>query len=250
MAPFSKPSGDKATRSWLWGRVTSAWTSSRPIVEFDTGAVSEFEIALLRLLGLPVIIDNLTPTWLTGSIADRIDDNLALVPVIAVEPRSQDRPRFAFVHIPSPHSPAVFRADGSIAPVDVERLMDWDHRLDPKALRDAYEDHLAVLDRKVLATLDALDAVPGDRERIVLVFSDHGSRLDAVSDRGLREHAANLFASRFPDGSDPFGDRPSTINLFPVLLDHLFDAGLPLQPDRITVSTVDEQTWMELPIAP
>jgi hypothetical protein len=217
---------------------------------FDTGAVSEFEIALIRLLGLPVIIDNLAPTWLTGSLADRIDDNLALVPAIAADPRSEDRPRFAFVHIPSPHAPPVFRADGSVAPGEAERLMDWDRRLDPKTLRDAFEGHLAVLDRKVLATLDALDDVPSDRERIVLVFSDHGSRLDAVSDRGLREHAANLFASRFPDGSDPFGDRPATINLFPILLDHLFDAGLPLQPDRVTVSTVDEQTWIELPVAP
>jgi sulfatase-like protein len=217
---------------------------------YDTGGVTEFEIALIRLLGLPVIIDNLAPTWLTGSLADRIDDNLALVPVIAAAPRSQDRPRFVFVHIPSPHAPAVFRADGSVAPGEAERLMDWDRRLDPKTLTTAYAAHLAVLDGKVLATLDALDAVPSDRERIVLVFSDHGSRLDAVSDRGLREHAANLFASRFPDGSDPFGERPATINLFPVLLDHLFDAGLPLRPDRITVSTVDEQTWMELPVAP
>ena len=217
---------------------------------FDTGAVTEFEIALLRLLGLPVIIDNVAPTWLASSIADRIDDNLALVPVIASEPRSQDRPRFVFVHIPSPHAPAVFRADGSVAPISVERLFDWGRDVDPSSLRDVYADHLAVLDRKVMDALDALDAVPSDRERLVIVFSDHGSRLDQVSELGISEHAANLVASRFPDGSDPFGDRPATINMFPVLLDHLFDAGFPLQPDRIFVSVFDGTTWTELHHAP
>jgi hypothetical protein len=213
---------------------------------FDTGAATEFEIALLRLLGLPVIIDSVAPTWLASSIADRIDDNLALVPVIASEPRGQDRPRFVFVHIPSPHAPAVFHADGSVAPISVERLFDWGRDVDRSTLRDAYAAHLAVLDRKVTNTIDALDAVPSDRERVVIVFSDHGSRLDQVSDLGLSEHAANLVASRFPDGSDPFGARPATINMFPVLLDHLFDAALPLQPDRIFVSVFDGTTWTEL----
>jgi Sulfatase len=217
---------------------------------FDTGAVTEFEIALIRLLGLPVVVDNVAPTWLASSIADRIDDNLALVPVIASEPRSQDRPRFVFVHIPSPHAPAVFRADGSVAPISVERLFDWDRDSDRAALRDAFAAHLAVLDHKVMDTIDALDAEPSDRQRVVIVFSDHGSRLDQVSEEGLSEHAANLVASRFPDGSDPFGDRPATINLFPVLLDHLFDAGLPLQPDRIFVSVFDAPTWTELQVPP
>ena len=82
---------------------------------------------------------------------------------------------------------------------------------------------------RVLKALDALDAAPAGRPRVVIVMSDHGTEVfsaDPVT--GLRAHVANLFASRMPDGrNDPFGVAPATVDLFPVLLNQLFNSEHP-----------------------
>ena len=217
----------------------------------DSDAVNEYESTVIRLLGLPAIIDRIAPTLLTSSVAKRIEDDLAIPAALAREPRSPtDPPRLVFVHVPSPHAPLIWRADGSLVPALVDHLFAYDASLGIDAFKQAYDENLAQLDRRVLAAIEDLDAVPSDRPRDVIVMSDHGTRtyVDPDLELARREHVANFFASKMSDGSDPFGDTPATINVFPILLDHLFDAEVPLQADRIRVSdAVDPWHWVEIP---
>ena len=53
------------------------------------------------------------------------------------------------------------------------------------------------------------------------------------------------------DERDPFGERPATVNLFPLLLNQLFGAGIPLQPDVVRISDVNRPwDWFEIELEP
>ncbi len=63
-----------------------------------------------------------------GAMRDRINAAYASATALAAEPHT--RPRFVFVHVPAPHPPTVFRADGS--PENGSPDAAWDVYRDPR----------------------------------------------------------------------------------------------------------------------
>jgi hypothetical protein len=88
--------------------------------------------------------------------------------------RPIDGPRFAFIHVPSPHFPIIFRADGTRA----DPVFGYDHpdQIDAseQELRAAYAEQVEYVNGRIL---EALDQVPIPEDAIILMMSDHGPEI-------------------------------------------------------------------------
>ena len=150
--------------------------------------------------------------------------------------RASEHPTFVFAHVPSPHAPWVFAADGSPRTVsDLDSFFEdgMDSTgLDPAGSREAYAGQLVDTDRRLMVALDRLDAAIAVRGRpaVTIVFSDHGTDVGSGA-RGSRMRFLNLLAVRAP-GDDVVMDPGTTlVNLMPDLLDQLFDIEWSPRPD-------------------
>ena len=77
----------------------------------DTGQLNEFEIAVLKRSLVGHALDLLAPDAVSAQQRDRIQDTFD---EFATAPSwIGDGPQFVFGHVPSPHPPWVFNADGS-----------------------------------------------------------------------------------------------------------------------------------------
>ena len=142
-------------------------------------------------------------------------------------------PKFVFVHIVVPHPPFLFNEDGSTCPLGVISLSD-------KFEKDKYVAQVKFIQKQVLAMLDQLDKNP--RKKVVIIQGDHGPALQNGSDGNpspafLRERMRILNAYRLPDAdSRLIYDGITPVNSFRVILNHYFEAKLPLLADKCIYS--------------
>ena len=120
-----------------------------------------------------------------------------------------DRPRFAFIHVPSPHFPIIFNADGSRADAAFGRHHP-DHVPAPElSTRAAYAGQIAYLNDRVL---QLLDETPVPEDAVVILMSDHGPEFGLNwtdgSSSDLTTRFGAFFAARAPDGT--FSDDMNT----------------------------------------
>lgn len=200
----------------------------------DTGQLNEFEMAVLSRSLLGHLLGWLAPDAVSAQERDRIRGDFE---AIATAPTWIGKgPQFVFVHVPSPHPPWVFHADGS--PRTVPSGQEWlaetpaSTGLTPDELKAGYGDQVEDVDRRLLEALPRLDAAIAARGRpaITIIFSDHGSWIGA--DGGdIRLRFKNLVAVRASGMPIKLADNETLVNLFPDLFDQLFDAGWSHQPD-------------------
>ena len=150
------------------------------------------------------------------------------------QPQAQSQaPKFVFVHIVVPHPPFLFNEDGSTYPLGVISLSD-------KFEKEKYVAQVKFIQKQVLAMLDQLDKNP--RKKVVIIQGDHGPALQNGSDGNpspafLRERMRILNAYRLPDAdSSLIYDGITPVNSFRVILNHYFDAKLPLLADKCIYS--------------
>lgn len=138
-------------------------------VYVEGSGLNEFERHLFRgtLIGATweVADEALEATLLEPWVHDAFDF-LATAPEIDVA-----GPRFVFTHVPSPHFPIIFTADGDRAPARFSTAHPSQVKGVPEGVRRAYLEQLAYLNETLLNTLDTME-LPGDA--IVIVMSDHG----------------------------------------------------------------------------
>jgi Flp pilus assembly protein protease CpaA len=150
-----------------------------------------------------------------------------------VPPCSTSAPKFVFVHIVVPHPPFLFNEDGSTCPLGVISLSD-------KFEKEKYVAQVKFIQKQVLAMLDQLDKNP--RKKVVIIQGDHGPALQNGSDGNpspafLRERMRILNAYRLPDtDSSLIYDGITPVNSFRVILNHYFEAKLPLLADKCIYS--------------
>ena len=150
------------------------------------------------------------------------------------QPQAQSQaPKFVFVHIVVPHPPFLFNEDGSTYPLGVISLSD-------KFEKEKYVAQVKFIQKQVLAMLDQLDKNP--KKKVVIIQGDHGPALQNGSDGNpspafLRERMRILNAYRLPDAdSSLIYDGITPVNSFRVILNHYFDAKLPLLADKCIYS--------------
>jgi len=195
--------------------------------------LNEFERHLL-LSSLPGTIweetdrgihQTLHAPWITDAFA-HLADGAAL---------EIDGPRLVYTHIPSPHLPIVFTADGGRADARFGRQLPSNIGADPAEIAAAYEGQLEYVNQRLLETLDGLD-LPDDA--VVVVMGDHGAEFGLnwydgdASDLPMR--FATLFASRNADGLFPDDVNASAVMV--LLANGVLVTTLPEVEDRFYVS--------------
>lgn len=217
-------------------------TARKADVFIDSGDMNEFELRILASTFLGDIVDILAPTFAASQQAARIEHGLDTLPTIAADGRE---PVFVWAHIPAPHQPTVFGADGSVVEVPLTETFYGDSPTergeDPAEFRERYRAQLAYLNERILGTVDEI-VRQSSEPPVILLFADHGSasRIDwVVTDpqtadpRLLLERTGILFATLTPGQEDVYPDDASPIDLFRLLFDAYFgtDHGRAVPPD-------------------
>jgi hypothetical protein len=155
-----------------------------------------------------------------------------------------DRPKMLFAHVPAPHLPIVFARDGTPADPRFYGHTVQELPVTHAEFEEAYTDGLQFLNDQVLDAIDEIQrrsATPP----VIVVFSDHGSESRLNWDNAplsdLDERFANLFAAATPGAPGLYRDDPTPVNLFPVLLNEYLGADVPLAPDGLFVSPVQDR---------
>lgn len=189
--------------------------------------MNEVEIGMLRRTVFGDALNILAPDFASQQARNRITTNLGMLSTLAAE--NPGHPRFIFDHVPSPHPPWVFNADGSPRTVtDIHALYADDPAqtgLTEDQLKAGYAGSVEYLHQPVLEEIDAIEreaAVPP----IILVFGDHGSWVGAMpGDARLR--FLPLLAARVPGNDHPLPDDETLVNVFPDLLNPVLGTTFP-----------------------
>ena len=194
---------------------------------------AELEQALRRNTRLDELVEAISPGTLAGTFRARIVGSFDRVRAVALEPHS--RPRFVFVHVPGPHPPWVFEADGrprnpALVSLKGESELSEEAGLEAGFAQATHVGHLAI---------DAIDDIrkASAIDPVVVVMSDHGPMGDfstltpLTSDIGLR--ASSFMAALTPGHPDVLADRPTPVNLFGALFAAYLDRPAQPVPDSI-----------------
>lgn len=217
----------------------------------DTGQVNELETRTLGNTVIAPAIQLVDPEWFADQQRSRVVAVFDAAVAVSREPHG--RPRFVIAHVPSPHAPIVFAADGSAVPMsDLADFFDdtFTHRQVPRPEALAqYAGQVSHVDDLALAALDdvlASEPTPP----VILVLSDHGSAAgvnwDDLASSDLDERTANLFAAYTPGHSGVFPPDITLVNVF----GRLFEAyvGRPYEEQPNTAYRWDDSMVDEIPI--
>ena len=212
----------------------------------DTGQANELEIRVLGNTSIAPLIQVLDPEWFANQQRSRVVAVLDAAGVLASEPH--ERPRFVLVHVPSPHAPIIFAADGSAVPMsDLPNFYDdtFIHRplLRSEALAQ-YAGQVAHIDDLSLRAVDQVVAA-APTPPVVLIASDHGSGVGLdwrnLAGSDLDERTAILFAAYVPGRPGIFPPDVSLVNVFGLLLEACFGRNYEPQPDTA-------YGWQDVPL--
>jgi hypothetical protein len=200
----------------------------------ELGQLTDFEIELMRGSSVGTIVGALVPHVHSDQVRSRITDTFGSAADVARE--THDRPRFVFVHVPAPHPPVVFGADGMPVNGSAGESMSTDAE-PPLPRQDRVARQLAETTWISKSTTNLVDAIQGSSGRppVIVVMSDHGTDIDwdpnHPLDGGIGERSSNVLAVAAPGHADvlPVGTTP--VNVLVRILDAYGLADLPVQPD-------------------
>jgi hypothetical protein len=171
--------------------------------------------------------------WLSRDLiygAGRSTDTL-LARTVREAGLKSNKPRFIYTHLYLPHPP--FYVDGNGKQKDRSTLM---KELD--SIPDqAYLDYLPYANARILTLVNAIRKNQA-RPTVIILLSDHGFRGHGIP-LAREQYFMNYAAVLLPSGDAAgFMDSMTNVNVFPTLLNSLFQDSIPMQPDR-TVLLLD-----------
>lgn len=218
----------------------------------DTGELNEFEYTLLRVTALRPVIETLAPDFLADQHRSRVRAIFGAAVDEAARPSAA--PRFVWVHVPSPHAPAVFGPPGGSDPPSpaFDKFFDdtaSGNGIDRSTYAERYVDQARTIDELMLDAVDGILAA-SDRPPVILVLSDHGSGAgltwSQVGGSDLDERTANLFAASTPGHPDLFGPAPTLVNTLGTLLRTYTTVNPPTLPDTLYEPLNDQGDVQEI----
>jgi hypothetical protein len=191
----------------------------------------ELEVALMNNTRIAQVIEAVAPGTMAGLARSRVEASFAALDRIAGE--HHDRPRLVLVHVPAPHPPWVFEADGTprdpaIVSVIGEPGLSRQEALDVGL---AQASHIADL------TTTAIDHVTAASPRppVIVVMSDHGPAAGFSTVHPLSSdtttRSSNFMAALTPGHPGLIGDHLTPVNLFPMLFGAYLGRHEERQPD-------------------
>jgi hypothetical protein len=196
--------------------------------------LSEFDRLIMGTTPIPTILGGANPDLSELPHAQRVLYTLQhLADTTKLEP-----PHFVFAHIMSPHPPFTFDRNGRVVKADLgSRIGNVDAVPWPSGnLDQEYVEQVRFINRRIEAALGQIIA-NARWPTVIVLQSDHGSssRTDwnSAQRTDIRERFGALIACRLP-GADrpPIDDGISAVNVFRMVLNRYFDAGLPLLPNE------------------
>jgi hypothetical protein len=166
--------------------------------------------------------------------ADHVQRTLAAIEQVP----SRKEPTFGLAHILNPHFPYVFDAD--CHPLKSRPTGGWG-----QGRQEAYISQVRCLNTLLLRTVTTLlqRSAPAP---IILLVGDHGTNslrysdaksAEAVSPAQARERFGALGAFFLPgEGARQLADSVTLVNVVPKVLNHYFQAGIHLAPDKLYMS--------------
>lgn len=204
-------------------------------------AFSEFQTKLIEMTPLPLFLKKFSRENLFESHRNNILWTLYKIPRLKI--RTNGAPVFVFSHIVAPHPPFVFGKNGEKTnPSYPFCFYDGIHLrretgMTLQEYTDRYRNQLIFITDRLRDTIERL--LSSSREPPVIILqSDHGSRLRADDEEPYKERFSILSAYYFPDSDYRMLYRTiSPVNSFRVVFNKFFSAGLPLLEDKSFFST-------------
>jgi len=193
----------------------------------------ELEAILIWSSRLGKIIDAVVPHARADLARLRIEAPFRETAEIAAQHSAS--PRLVFTHVPAPHPPWVFDADGSPRNPSVITFADEPQDTDEEALDAGFGQatHVADLTTDLVDKIRASSPTPP----VIVVMSDHGPATDfplaAPLTGAFTVRASNFMAASTPGHQDLIGDRLTPVNLFATLLDAYVGGTRPRQANTI-----------------
>lgn len=217
--------------------VSSGWThiDIRNVDRWvEAPGPSEFEAILLRETGVGALLQGIDPNGFARVQRTRIRAAYGAAAAIAAEPHT--RPRFVFVHVPSPHVPIVLRADGS--PLDDSPDSGWNFPPpDLKSTEQRRSRMFGQVEAIGQMTVEGVDAVRSVASvaPVIVIFSDHGTDIGWDDSRPLEsdlaERSSSFLATLTPGHPEAFAEATTPINIIGTLTNAYFGTSVPHQPD-------------------
>ncbi len=195
--------------------------------------LDELDVAMLDYTRLGAIVGTVAPDFLADQARRRVEWTFATSEQLASS--HADRPRFVFVHVPAPHPPWVFAADGSPRNPSVVSVTGESGRSTAEELDAGFAQATYIAARTVRA-VDAVRSAPGPAP-VVVVLSDHGpigafTTSDPLGP-AIETRASNFLAASTPGHPGLMAEVHSPVNLFPALFEAYFGLHIDRQPDSI-----------------
>lgn len=203
----------------------------------DDGRINQYELRLLQETRLATLSSIIAPGWLDEQQRDRTDEAIATAADIAETRPSR---RFTWIHVLSPHMPAVWAGESPAPPITPSTSRSYygdtpdGQGVSPEAYARQYTGQLDHLQRTVLESVGRITAA--DPEAVIIVFSDHGSGTRFDPDRpeatDLAERFGNLFAIRTPGQYDIYMSPVTPLNILGPLFNAYLGSDVPRQTDQ------------------
>jgi hypothetical protein len=150
-------------------------------------------------------------------------------------------PKFVFHHFVPPHHPYLFDENGKVLRhATVSNQFEFQKLLWGK--RDKYVQQLAFVSKLMLGVADEILG-QSKQSPIVIIHSDHGPQL--IGEKGRFEknwvinRMRNMVAVHAPESpASLIPDDLTMVNLFPLILNHYFDAKIPLKANDLWFSGI------------
>lgn len=212
----------------------------------DNSYMTEFEGELLASTFVVDLIQQLAPDLLPSAQRARID--VAFDNVVRVAQSDRLGPRFVFGHVPAPHSPLVFGANGEPLRVPEQRRKDDTAAglgLTDEEFAERFAGQTAYVDGRTIETIDAVLAA-SEEPPIIIVMSDHGSRsrvLDPATATPdiLRERFGTLFAAYTPGRQGVFLPDETPAAILVHLMNAYLGTDLPEPAEGTFASRIDQR---------
>ena len=181
--------------------------------------LDELDVAMLNYTRLGAVLGTVAPDFLADQARSRVEWTFTTAEQLAAS--HADRPRFVFVHVPAPHPPWVFGADGSPRDPDFVSVVGEPGRSTAEELEAGF-DQASYIATRTVRSVDAVRTAAGPAP-VIVVFSDHGPigafKTSDPLGSAVETRASDFLAASTPGHPGLMDEVHSPINLFPALFE-------------------------------